>query len=70
MSTPEVMMRLLAATGLTARELSRQLNLPENSVSYYSRGKRQPNMLNAYRIIKYAKKHGLSIKLEDIYQHD
>ena len=67
MAASEVFTKLLEKTGLTSRGLSRDMGFPENAISYYINNKRKPNMLNCFRTIKYAKKHGIIIKLEDIF---
>jgi predicted transcriptional regulator len=67
MSASEVFKKLLKKTKLTSRGLARELGFPENAVSYYVNDKRKPNILNCYRIMKFAKKHDIIISLEDIY---
>lgn len=67
MGAPDIIKKLMKKTGLTSRGLARALNFPENAISYYINGKRKPNILNCYRIIKFAKKYDMEISLEELY---
>lgn len=66
MSAPIIIKKLIKKTGLTSRGLSRALGFPENAISYYINGKRNPNIENCCKIIAYAKNYGMNITLEDI----
>lgn len=67
MTPKDIIRELLLKTGMTARGLARELKFPENAISYYINGKRKPNILNCYRIMRFAKKYDMKIKLEDLY---
>lgn len=66
MSVSDILKKLKCKTGLSSRGLSRALKFPENAFCYYLNGKRKPNLLNCYRIMKFAKKYDVPIKLEEL----
>jgi transcriptional regulator with XRE-family HTH domain len=66
MSASDVIKKLMKKTKLTSRGLARALGFPENAVSYYVNDKRKPNILNCYRIMKFAKKYDMDVSLEEL----
>jgi putative transcriptional regulator len=66
MSIGDVLRYLRYKLRFTQVELARNIGITVSSASSYETGKRQPTLHTIIKISKYAKKHGITIELEDI----
>ena len=53
---------------ITRDELSAMAKIPQGSLSHYERGTRHPLVAIAFKVIKFAAKHGIEIKLHEFYE--
>lgn len=54
-------------TGLSLTQIAKNLKISQGTLSHYANKIRHPRIYLAWRIIDFAKFHGISINLEDIY---
>lgn len=59
--------KLLSQAGETGSSLSRALNLSEHAFSHYINGTRYPRLDIGWKIIKFARRRGIKLRLEDLY---
>lgn len=62
-NTSQRIKELRTKLGLSMRSFSNELKISNNTFSNYESGKRKPSIETCYKIISYAKKHGIPIKI-------
>ena len=61
-------LKLRQHLAFTQHELADVLGLPQANIAHYEVGTRHPLVGTAFKVIEFAKKHGIEIKLHEFYE--
>ena len=61
-------LKLRQHLALTQHDLADNLGIAQPNIAHYESGTRHPIVATAFKIMDFAKKHGMDIKLHEFYE--
>lgn len=66
MPLANIIKNIRLSAGYSQRELAKEINIAQNSVSFYESGAREPTYKTLRKLVEFAEKHGIEITIREL----